>query len=447
MATSRRRFLSQLTGAAAAGVALPSALPAGSPRGSPGPGGPEGPGTAARTLGELRVALAAQEAYSEEYWRVVAGQYAVRDGLVMMNAANLCPSPRPVQERVFELTRDVDRDASFQNRGRFGGLAEASREALARLMGAHADEVAVVRNTSAANATVVNGLDLGPGDEVVLWDQNHPTNNVAWDVRAEREGFAVRRVTTPPAPATAEELLAPFAEAMTAGTRVLSFSHVSNVSGVGLPAAELVELAHERDAFVLIDGAQTFGALNVDLHAIGCDAYTGSAHKWLTGPKEAGLLYVRRAWHERLWPTHVGVGWSGAREAGARKFEVLGQRDDAAVAAVATTVELHELIGVDAVDARVRALAAALRSGLADRIPGVRFHTPAQPELSGGVVIFAPPGVEDYRGAFARLYEEFDIAGASAGGGFDGIRLCPHIYNTMAQVERAVDAVAEVAGA
>lgn len=454
MSTSRRRFLSRIGGAVVASAGLPTALGA-HVSGRPRPSSRAGPGRwptielpndrpGFGTLETLRRTLGSQSLRDEVYWRIVRRQFPIRDDLVLMNAANLCPSPRPVQERVFELTRDVDRDASFQNRGKLGGLAQTSREALARLMGADVDEVAIVRNTSSANATLVNGLELGPGDEVVLWDQNHPTNAVAWDVRAQREGFTVKRVSTPPAPTTAAELLAPFAEAMTPRTRVVSFSHVSNVSGVGLPAAELCRIAHERDAFAMIDGAQTFGALDVDLHALGCDGYTGSAHKWLVGPKEAGLLYVRREWHDRLWPTHVGVGWGSAREDGARKFEVLGQRDDAAVAAVATTVEFHELIGVEAVETRVRQLAARLRTRLSERLPGVRFHTPAEPELSGGVVIFQLPGVDNHREAYGRLYEEHGIAGASAGGGFDGIRLCPHIYNTLEQVERAVDAVAAV---
>jgi selenocysteine lyase/cysteine desulfurase len=91
-----------------------------------------------------------------------------------MNAANLCPSPYPVQETVFRHTRDVNRDASFQNRGKFGALKEAARRALAEYVGASPSEIALTRNTSEGNNTVVNGLDLGAGDEVVLWDQNHP---------------------------------------------------------------------------------------------------------------------------------------------------------------------------------------------------------------------------------------------------------------------------------
>ncbi len=433
MASTRRRFLGQITGATLASAALPGALSGEAPETS-----------AEEALRGLSRRLGARSPRDEAFWEVVRSQYPVRDDLVLMNAANLCPSPFPVQQRVFALTRDVDRDASFQNRAKLGRMAQKSREATARLMGCDADEVAIVRNTSAANATVVNGLDLGPGDEVVLWDQNHPTNDTSWDVRAARTGFVVHRVATPDRPSSRDELLAPFADAMSPRTRVLSFSHVSNVSGVALPATELCALAHEYDAFAMIDGAQTFGALDLDLHAIGCDAYSGSAHKWLTGPKEAGLLYVRRAWHERLWPTHVGVGWSSALENGARKFEVLGQRDDGAVAAVATTVEFHETIGPDVIDDRVRGLATALKQRLVERIPGTVLHTPVDPWLSGGVVIFTVPGGGDQRAIYLRLYEDHGVAGAYQGR-FDGVRLCPHIYNTLDQVEWAVEAVAALA--
>lgn len=438
MSSSRRRFLAQLSGAAMASATLPSWASGTVPLDGPSP----------KSFGEgldaFELRLRFHGTRDEDYWNVVRDQYPIRAGLVLMNAANLCPSPFPVQQRVFEVTRDVDGDASFQNRGKLGGLAQESREALARLMGCDADEVAIVRNTSSANATVVNGLDLGPGDEVVLWDQNHPTNDVAWDVRAQREGFTVRRVATPEAPASEQDLLAPFAAALSPRTRVLSFSHVSNVSGVALPATDLCGLAHEHGAFAMVDGAQTFGALHVDLHAMGCDAYSGSAHKWLTGPKEAGLLYVRRAWHDRLWPTHVGVGWAAALGEGARKFEVLGQRDDGAVAAVATTVAFHEVIGPAEVEGRVKDLAAALKERLTQSIPGLVLHTPRGSALSAGVVVFTAPGAGNQRELYARLYEEHGIAGAYQGR-FNGIRLCPHIYNTLEQVERVVAAVATAA--
>jgi selenocysteine lyase/cysteine desulfurase len=426
--SSRRRFLGQLLGGTAA-VALPTALPA-----------DDGRTRWAALLREAR-SLTAVDLGDESFWRLVKEQFPLRHGLILMNAANLCPSPYPVQQAVFRFTRDVDADASFQNRAKFDELRETARVALAEYVGAEVDEIAITRNTSEGNNTVINGLELGRGDEVVIWDQNHPTANVAWDVRAERFGYRVVRVATPPSPSSADELIEPFADAITPNTRVLAFSHFSNVSGVALPAKRLCAMARERGILTLVDGAQSFGAVRLDLHDMGCDFFTASAHKWFVGPKEAGVLYVRRERAADLWPSDVGVGWEGAKDAGARKFETLGQRDDAAVVSMGTTVLFHERLGVDRIERRVRQLSATLKDRLAERVPGVRLHTPRDPELSAGVVVF-DPSVPDVGEAFSRLYAEHGVAGAPRGGEFSGIRLCPHIYNTTEEIDRVVGAVA-----
>jgi len=433
----RRRFLSQFLGGAAAAVATPAWLQAAerglSTKTRWGDWGDRAGGGSGAPLGGKE---------DEAYWQRVKDQFSLAPGLILMNAANLCPSPYPVQETVFRHTRDVNQDASFQNRGKFGGLKDEAREALASYVGAFPSEIAITRNTSEGNNTVVNGLDLGAGDEVVLWDQNHPTNNVSWDVRARRWGFTVRRVSTPAGSEDAGHLLNSFLTAMTDRTRVLAFSHVSNSSGVGIPAMELCRVARERGILTLVDGAQTFGILDLDLHALGCDFFTGSSHKWFMGPKEAGLLYVREESQERLWPTHVGVGWEGAEANGAQKFENMGQRDDAAVVTMATAAAFHQAIGPAAVEARVRVLASAVKDGLAEAAPGVRFHTPLTPGLSAGVVVFALPGVA-HREVFQGVYETHRLGCAAMGGDFDGIRLSPHIYNTLDDVAQAVEAVAD----
>jgi selenocysteine lyase/cysteine desulfurase len=427
--SSRRRFLGQFFSSTVAAVALPTALRAHEDRSS-----------WAELLREAR-SLSADEPGDEPFWRLVKEQFPLRSGLILMNAANLCPSPYPVQEAVFRFTRDVDADASFQNRAKFEELRERAREALAEYMGADGSEIAITRNTSEGNNTVVTGLDLGRGDEVVIWDQNHPTNNIAWDVRAERRGFRVKRVETPPTPRTADELIEPFAAAITGHTRVLGFSHFSNISGVVLPAKRLCAIARERGILTLVDGAQSFGAVRLDLHDMGCDFFTASAHKWFVGPKEAGILYVRRDRAADLWPSVVGVGWEQAKDAGALKFETLGQRDDAAVVAMGTTAHFHQNIGIDRIEARVRALATRLKDELQERIPGGRFHTPLDPELSAGVVVFDPL-IAEMREAYIKLYYEHGIGCALRSGEFSGIRLCPHIYNTMEEVDRVVEAVA-----
>ena len=378
----------------------------------------------------------------EAYWNMVKDSFPLASGLVLMNSANLCPSPFVVQDAVFAWTRDVDSDASFQNRAKFGALREASREAIARHIGADADEVAITRNTSEGNNTVAAGLDLGSGDEVLIWDQNHPTNATSWEERAAVGGFAVRRVSTPDAPESADVLIDAVRDALTDRTRVLAFSHISNQTGVRMPAAELCEIARSRGILTLLDGAQSFGAVKVDMHAIGCDFYTGSSHKWLMGPKEAGVLYVRADAIDRLRANDVGVGWSRALEGGARKFESLGQRDDGAVAAMATTIQFHERIGAEVIEARLLEITGVLKAGLRERFPAVELRTPLAEATSSGVVVFVVPGA-DMGAAYQDLYNTHHVAAAGMGG---GIRLSPHVYNTLADTEYVLEALGDLLG-
>lgn len=374
---------------------------------------------------------------NEDYWLMVRRQFAFSENKVPMNAANLCPSPRVVAEQVAELTRDIDADCSFQNRAKFNKLLETSRQKVAQHLGVTADEIALVRNTSEANNTINNGLALKPGDEVVLWDQNHATNNVAWDVRAARFGLHVKRVKTPEKPADTGQLVQVFTDAFGPRTRVLALTQVSNVSGLRLPVRELCEAAHRRNLFVHVDGAQSWGALNVNLPELGCDSYGASAHKWFVGPKEVGLLYVRKERIPEIWPNVVAPGWGNKVDPeakGARKFESMGQRDDAALAAIATTVDFHLAIGPARIEARLYELARALKAGLKDA--GAELVTPLDPALSAGVcVVRVPSGGRE--AVYQKLYSEHGIAGAATG----GLRLCPHIYNTREHVERAVHGV------
>jgi isopenicillin-N epimerase len=396
---------------------------------------------AAGALPSLAQALAAAPG-AEPFWKVVRAQFAFRDDNVPMNAANLCPSPVAVADRVTELTRDIDVDCSFQNRAKFEELLEASRSKVAAQLGVSPDEIALVRNASEANNTINNGLKLEQGDEIVLWDQNHPTNNVAWQVRAARFGYQVKTVATPGQPESAADLIAPFERALTARTRVLALTHVSNVSGVRLPVEELAGIAHQRGIHVHVDGAQTWGAFKLDLRALGCDSFAASAHKWFTGPKEVGLLYVRGERILDIWPNVVAPGWGAGPETtlkGARKFESMGQRDDAALTAIGATADFHSTVGVERIEARVMELAADLKQALTGL--GAKLVTPEAPKLSGGVCIVEVPAANRQK-VMDRLYREYGVAGSTSG----GLRLCPHYYNTRAHIERAAEGVKAMRG-
>ena len=400
-------------------------------------------GIALGTVGGHWMRAAAQEAAGEEaFWDQVKSRFPIRPGLTMMNAANLCPTHYPVLDSVFGLSRDLDADMSFQNRAKFATAQGQARSLLARYVGADPEEIAITRNTSEGNAIIVNGLDLGAGDEVLIWGENHPSNHLAWTVRAERHGFSVRQVETPPGDLTPEGLREHFMAAVGPATRVFAVSHISNLSGIGLPMKSLCRACRDRGIMTLVDGAQTLGAVSLDLHDMGCDFFTGSLHKWPMGPKETGLLYVRRDQVERVWPSVVSLGYEEAQGAGARKFEALGQREGPRVSAVVPAVEFLDSLGKQQIEARLRAIVARLREGI-EAIPGASILTPADPALSAGILVFNLPGI-DGRDAFEALYRDHDI-GCTPSALVNGLRLSPHIYNTMADVDRVVDALTQIA--
>ena len=377
---------------------------------------------------------------SDTYWDLVRNHFPFTESRVPMNAANLCPSIRAVSERVAELTRDIDVDCSFHNREKFTRLQEESRARVAGQLGASADEIALVRNTSEANNIVNNGLPLKAGDEIVLWDENHPTNNVAWDVRAARFGIVVKRVSTPPGPVSIDGLITAFERAISPKTRVLSITYLSNVTGVRLPVKQLCDMARRRGLYVHVDGAQTWGALRINLHELGCDSYSASAHKWFLGPREVGVLYVRKERTAEIWPNTVAPGWGVDAipdVVGARKFESSGQRDDARLAAIRIAADFHEMIGPEKIEARVLELSGRLKSRIKDL--GLPLVTPLDPAMSGGVVVVRA-AADKGKQAYETLDQKWGISGAATG----GLRLCPHIYNTIAHIDRAAEGIQSV---
>jgi selenocysteine lyase/cysteine desulfurase len=206
-----------------------------------------------------------------------------------------------------------------------------------------------------------------------------------------------------------------------------------------MPAAEICALARERGVLSMVDGAQSFGVLDVDLSRMQPDFYSGSAHKWPCGPKECGVLFVNRTAHARIKPSIVSL-YPG--EVGiSRTMEAFGQRDEPAMVGFGEALALQSTVGRDAVERRARELAQALVAGLRT-IDGIRVWTHADPSRSAAIVSFLP-GALDVRKLHDALYRRDRIACATRGGADrGGIRLSPHFYNLHADVERTLAAVA-----
>ncbi len=392
-------------------------------------------------LAGFAVALQAAEPTdnSESFWRMVRAQFPLDDNLIYLNAANVCPASRPVMDRHLAFLRDFQSNPSFQNRDKYTGLREKLRSRAATMLGVTADEIAITRNTSEGTNVVVKGIDLKPGEEVVITDHNHPSNLDSWNIRARREGIVVKPVAVTAPARSPQDLVAALEKAITPKTRVLSITHLTSTTGILFPAKEVGALARKYGLHYHLDGAQTFGALDFNLRDIGCDSWSTSAHKWAMGPLEAGLLYVRADRIPKIWPSIVTAGW-GENLKGARKLEVFGQRDDPRVVALDSALEFLQMVGMPRIEARVRALSAHAKTELA-KLGNVKLKTNRQPEMSGGVIKFQLTNVATKK-AYDSLWENHRLAIASTpSGDSEGLRFSPHIYNSSEDIDRAVAAV------
>jgi selenocysteine lyase/cysteine desulfurase len=419
---NRREFARLLTIGGAAPFLTP-ALDWPRPSGAPSP-----PARPAAKAGVL----------DEHFWQSVRDQFVMPSDLAVINAANLCPSSAPVLETLYRTTKDMDRDPSFDNRVKLGEGRETTRKLLAEFLRATPEEIVITRNTSESNNLVSSGLDLKPGDEVLLSSDNHPSNHTAWQAKAKRFGYTIKEVPTPNPHPGFDYYVDAFQKAITPKTRVIAFTHLTSTVGDLFPAKELCRLARERGILTLVDGAQTFGLFDVDLSDMQPDFYSGSAHKWPCGPKENGVLYINKAAHEKIWasiysayPGRVGIS---------KTFESFGQRDEPAMIAFGEALKLQTSIGRKAIEDRARQLTQVLIAGLS-KIDGVKIWTSSEPSRAAAIVSFQPANLDVHK-LSAALYQKDRVACATrAGADRPGLRFSPHFYNTHAEMERAVAAI------
>lgn len=380
---------------------------------------------------------AAPDKPDESFWIDVKRQFLVPREIGVLNAANLCPASAPVVEAVMNA-HDLDHDLSPANRTRMHDAREETRRALAEFLRVSPEEIVITRNTSEASNLVSSGLDLKAGDEVLVFADNHPSNLKAWQEKAKRFSWNVKVLEQPNPHPGPEYFVEAFLKAVGPRTRILTFTHLTSTVGDLMPARELCRAARERGVLTLVDGAQSFGLMDVDLKQIEPDFYSGSAHKWMCGPKEAGVLFVRADVQPRLsasvisaYPGAVGIS---------KVVEGMGQRDDTAIIGFAEALRFQTRLGRSAIEARSRELAQTLIRGLRE-VRGLRLWTSPEPSRSHSVVSFDPAGLDPER-LQQSLYANDRIVCAVRGGtDRPGIRLSPHLYNTQAEIERAIQAV------
>lgn len=373
----------------------------------------------------------------EAFWGRVRSHFLIAPDRIYLNNGTLGPSPQVVVDAVIEHTRRVA--ATYPP----GVSWDDLKASMAALMGGDPEGFVFPRNTTEAMSFVANGLELEPGDEVVITNHEHIGGKEPWRLAEARHGVVLRWASLP-APATSpEELLDAVWREVTPGTRVVMVSHVTFTTGTVLPVEALAARCAERGIVLVLDGAHPPGMMRLDVGEIGSDFYATSPHKWLLAPQGTGLLYMAPRWRTRLWPTLASGGWDDL-ELGAQRFNHLGTFDESRMAGLLASAEFLQALGMDRVEARIRRLRGRLQAGLR-QIPGVTVVTPDSETMNAGMVSFAIEGVDslDLQAHLGRTERvRTRVIGEY---GYGWMRLSTHVYNRPQEVDRVLELLAHAA--
>jgi selenocysteine lyase/cysteine desulfurase len=416
MAQSRRQFLSTL--------AVPGAL--------------MGVAPALQAVSPLTPFAPDAQADDASVFSEARKHFLIPEGVAYCNTGTLGASPREVVEALADGTRRLEatlanwpyEQADGEPLTGYQQLTDV-RALAARFINATAGEVALTQNATMGMNFLAHGLDLTAGDEVVSTDLEHGGGISPWRLLAKRRGVVVKELPLEPALAEGPDaVVRRFKSAMTPRTRVVMFSHITSGFGALLPARDLCTLARDGGALAIVDGAQAVGQIQVDVQALGCDAYVGSPHKWMMAPKGTGLLFVRKGVQDRFWTTLASYQWDNHEE-GAFRFMQYGTGSVPIVDGLVAAIGFIEKIGMARIARWDAMLTKRLRDGLA-KIPAARMAGPTDPRLTAAITTFRVEGVKAKALQDALWARRVRVR---AQGDERGVRLSAHMYVSPSDID------------
>ncbi len=381
-------------------------------------------------------------ARDESFWNWVREQYSVSANIVNLNNGGVSPQPKPVQDAHINNYRMCNEGPSYFMWRILDQGREPLRAKLAELAGCTPEEIAINRNSTEALNTVIFGLNLKAGDEVVACKYDYPRMIQAWKQREKRDGIKVTWVDFEKFPLENDAaIVKKYEEAITPKTKIVYLTHVINYVGQIVPVRKIADMAHSKGCEVIVDGAHSFAHMDFKVTDLGCDYFGTSLHKWLCAPFGSGMLYVKKDKIKNVWPAFSD---EHPDSEDIHKFESIGTRSNASEMAISNAVDFQWLIGSKRKEERLRYLKNYWCEKAAKN-PKVTIITSLKPEYSCAIALFSIEGwkPEDID---TKLFEKKKIHVTNINWeGLHGVRVTPNVYTSLRELDRLVDGINEIA--
>lgn len=361
-------------------------------------------------------------------WERYADQFPVRANRIYLNHAAVSPLCKPAADAMKHLADDCLHFGSLHYDNWLAAY-EGLRVAAARLIGAHRNEIASVKNTSEGIATVAIGLNWKPGDRIVAFREEFPANFYPWK-RLEEKGVAVTWLSVGDSLDQIEEAVR--------GARLLSISFVQFLSGYRAPIQEIGEICHRNHCIYMVDAIQGMGAFPIDVRVCHIDTLAADGHKWMMGPEGCGILYISEALQDQVDP--VEFGWTNvagyndyasrdmALRPDAGRYEC-GTLNTIGIYGLLAAIEFLLEVGPGEMAPVVQNLGNQIAEGV--QAKGYELLIPRTPDTGAGIVSFRNPRIDA-----VQLVTGLKHAGISVAPRAGWVRASPHFYIPPADIDR-----------
>jgi isopenicillin-N epimerase len=382
-----------------------------------------------------------EAAADEDYWATIQNSFSVTRGIINLNNGGVSPSPKIVTEALVRYIWEQEDLPAYTMWEILEPQSETIRTGLAELFSCDREEIAITRNASESLEILLDGMDFKSGDEILTTTQDYPRMLTTLRQREQRENLKLKLIKVPIPPKNLNEIAAAFEQGITDRTRLILISHMINITGQITPVKAVCDLARSRGIETIVDGAHSFAQFDFKQPDLGCDYFGTSLHKWLYAPKGTGLLYVKRDKIPKIWPLMAA---ESKQVSDIRKFEEIGTHSAAPKLAIGEALLFHNGIGGKRKEARLRYLSRYWMNKLKD-VPKIRFNTSFDSVQSCAIANVHIEGT-DPKAVTKYLFDKHRIFTVPIiHDEFQGIRITPNVYTTLAELDRFVDVMQRIA--